>query len=198
MFAKLVSMFVYLNDVPPGAGGQTLFPYHRPVAPASTAAAADDPGVATDDQADSTPLARPGGDDVGTASTRMALDCRPGLAVQPKLGAAVLWYNHRRDGALDPLATHAGCVLKVPRTTPSASGSSGSQDGSDAGATGVRAPGAPAAVEKWGCNVWVVAGDVDRRHDGGDTYSRGIARGMQAGRGTGTDHGADGAADKYA
>ena len=32
-----------------------------------------------------------------------------GLVVRPQKGAALLWYNHGDDGALDPRAVHAGC-----------------------------------------------------------------------------------------
>ena len=32
-----------------------------------------------------------------------------GLSVAPKVGAAVLFYSLRPDGAIDPFSTHAGC-----------------------------------------------------------------------------------------
>eukprot|EP00042_Codosiga_hollandica_P043657 m.416649 g.416649 ORF g.416649 m.416649 type:complete len:86 (-) comp56614_c0_seq3:153-410(-) len=44
-------------------------------------------------------------------------NCSPGLVVQPQLGKAVLWYNHKIDrGHLGPLnirSTHSGCNVNV-------------------------------------------------------------------------------------
>ena len=33
----------------------------------------------------------------------------PGLAVKPRRGTAVIFYNHDAGGALEPTAVHAGC-----------------------------------------------------------------------------------------
>lgn len=32
-----------------------------------------------------------------------------GLMVPPRKGSALLFYNHRSDGKIDPAAVHAGC-----------------------------------------------------------------------------------------
>ena len=34
---------------------------------------------------------------------------RAGVVVAPIRGSALLFYNHRPDGSIDPLAVHAGC-----------------------------------------------------------------------------------------
>ena len=154
MFAKLVSMFVYLNEVPPGAGGQTLFPYHHRSAEAHAI------------EVDAVRQSSLHGSAEGAAATQMALECKPGLAVEPKLGAAVLWYNHRRDGSLDPLATHAGCVVQAPLLVVESDSEFGSASSSRDGVDHHRDDAGPSSsVEKWGCNVWIIASAEHRRQD---------------------------------
>jgi prolyl 4-hydroxylase len=76
---RFLTAFYYLNEVE--GGGETAFP------------AAD--GAMS--PADALALAEP-----GTADGA-------GLVVRPERGAALLWYNHDADGAIDPFAVHAGC-----------------------------------------------------------------------------------------
>ncbi len=33
----------------------------------------------------------------------------PGLAIKPRRGTAVIFYNHDAEGAPEPMAVHAGC-----------------------------------------------------------------------------------------
>ena len=76
---RLLTAFYYLNDVE--MGGETHFP------------AAEGPTAAIE-------AATTGGGDSGITEG--------GLAVRPKKGSCLLFYNHHEDGTLDPAAVHSG------------------------------------------------------------------------------------------
>ncbi len=100
-----VSMLLFLNDVEDGEGGETAFPAAQPL-------------VAVD-------LPRGGvtaGRQLTTAETRRVREDRNqgvvncssvarqhGLAIAPRVGRLLVWYNYDSDGALEQRSVHAGC-----------------------------------------------------------------------------------------
>ena len=90
---RYLTAFYYLNDsADDGDGGETHFP------------AAD--GALTAQQAYDFKY------DDGAAGEGGKRGLLPGLAVRPERGAALLWYNHDAEGALEPAAVHAGAPIR--------------------------------------------------------------------------------------
>ena len=87
---RLLTLLVYLTDVPEGGGGETYFPFalHGGASPASVEEAVESSG------------------ELAAGST--------GLSVRPRKGHAILFFNHLlADGYhIDPTAVHAGLPVQ--------------------------------------------------------------------------------------
>lgn len=93
---RIVTALLYLNHLPDGAGGETWFPF-------AGVERSELPEIATVDEA------------IAEAAKLdpYQVGAPVGLLVKPKLGDAVIFFNHDiKDGALDPYAVHAGLKLR--------------------------------------------------------------------------------------
>jgi hypothetical protein len=88
-----------------GNGGETLFPFANVDATGSNAGA--DAGAGAVDRSDWTV------DDALLHLSQQPQETlkTQGLAVQPSRGKAIIFFNHRADGSVDPLAVHSGSKL---------------------------------------------------------------------------------------
>lgn len=125
VYGKLTTTFVYLNEG--FEGGQTAFPLVTvdgdAEAPPEQLLRAAHVSCNGSDEVAARPV--PGFDDLADLrrwtlyhSVRDSVFAHcddpdaPGMVVQPKLGAAVLWYNHQRgSGMVDNNMDHTGCLV---------------------------------------------------------------------------------------
>jgi prolyl 4-hydroxylase len=152
--SRLFTMLMYLNNVEGRYQGGTWFPFAgaaadavaegetcsgtshsnrcpSPLAHASTVKEAIEVSLRSRYDPDGRPL---------------SIDELPGEVVQPRAGSAILFYNYRPDGSIDPMAVHAGLPLRgddnAPLDCSSTNGCDDVSNGSD-------------SVQKWVANYWV-------------------------------------------
>jgi prolyl 4-hydroxylase len=106
---RFATVFLYLNDIEDGRGGQTTFPLadmsHIPEAMRRRLGLRDSPMETTERIIERLPG--------GTQwEGPMARKCYGGnLAIRPQRGSALLFYNQLPDGRLDPQSLHGGCPV---------------------------------------------------------------------------------------
>lgn len=125
---RLLTALLYLTNVPIEHGGGTWFPH----------AGADAHGPESVESAIAAAL----------RWEKLPPIDRPGVTVTPSQGDAIIFFNHLRNGELDPLAVHAGLpILPVddPRPAPAVDGNDVDQGGK----------GAESTRQKWIANYWV-------------------------------------------
>ena len=100
---RFATILLYMSDLPPGGGGETVFVQAWP-----------SDGTRVDEATAIRQLRESGQADAlskGSWEERMAAQCRTRLAVQPKLARAVLFYSQLPDGTEDKLSLHGGCPV---------------------------------------------------------------------------------------
>ena len=149
---RFITALLYLNtptSIPSAegveAGGETWFPFGDSSGEGITSTE-EAIGVALGEYSSSLSLSTDCDSDSSNAhkeGAAAAVGRRPrrGIRISPRRGRMALFFNHHLDGAIDPLAVHAG--LPVRGTT--AQDSSCSRDNATAGMT----------AEKWVSNYWI-------------------------------------------
>lgn len=137
--SRLVTALLYLNDIAGASvgsavGGETWFPFAgegslRDWTDVDATASLSPPELV--ERAVSTALGVY--EQCSADFTHSAGAVLPGLKVTPKLGRAVLFFNHLSSGAIDPKAVHAGLPIRL-------------LDSQDSSAQ---------KAEKWVANYWV-------------------------------------------
>eukprot|EP01062_Namystynia_karyoxenos_P071447 TRINITY_DN66951_c0_g1_i1.p1 TRINITY_DN66951_c0_g1~~TRINITY_DN66951_c0_g1_i1.p1 ORF type:complete len:299 (+),score=83.12 TRINITY_DN66951_c0_g1_i1:68-898(+) len=102
---RLSTVLVYLNTLPEGSGGETVFPNSLPL---------DGGGRPEEPPARAPPFA--------PQRTSLSAVCPPPdnaswVWYRPRVGDALHFYNHRQDLTPDPLAVHAACPLLAAHGT---------------------------------------------------------------------------------
>lgn len=124
---RLVTALLYLNDVGDGSGGATWFPYAGEKALEVNSAQEEQDGSADPlSPPEMVELAVSGAlsvyeqhsmdSDANTESAHEQGKLLPGLHVTPRLGRAVIFFNHLASGAIDPKAVHAGLPVHTGST----------------------------------------------------------------------------------
>eukprot|EP00980_Cylindrotheca_fusiformis_P000596 scaffold154_cov129-Cylindrotheca_fusiformis.AAC.13 len=110
---RFATVLLYMNDLPDGAGGETVFSEALP------------PEVGGDIQtleANVIEELRASGDleaagiKPGSWEEAMVATCRTRLSVKPSHGRAVLFYSQYPDGVEDPMSKHGGCPVLQGQT----------------------------------------------------------------------------------
>jgi prolyl 4-hydroxylase len=130
---RLLTALLYLNNVLPEHGGGTWFPF-----------AGADPAHGPESVESAIKTALPWG--------KFPPSDRPGVTVTPSQGDAIIFFNHLRNGELDPLAVHAGLPILSDEKHDEkiqGGGRSESSEGHQVDET------SESTLQKWIANYWV-------------------------------------------
>lgn len=106
-------MLLYMNDLPDGAGGETVFSKAFP-GPQGTDEREAEADVLKELRASGD--AESAGIKPGSWEETMVVTCRTRLSVRPSHGRAVLFYSQHPNGAEDKMSKHGGCPVLQEQT----------------------------------------------------------------------------------
>jgi prolyl 4-hydroxylase len=106
---RFATVLLYMSDMEPGEGGETLFSKSYP--PEVPEADRLDVGEAIKElraSGDATMLTE------GSWQEKMVATCRSKFSVRPRSAKAVLFYSQLPNGREDPMSMHGGCPVLNP------------------------------------------------------------------------------------
>jgi hypothetical protein len=104
---RYATILLYMNDIPEGGGGETVFSEaFPPSTPVEERISTSEAIRRLRDDESTRGVLQPGSWEEG-----MTAKCRTRFAVQPKTARAVLFYSQHPDGREDTMSRHGGCPV---------------------------------------------------------------------------------------